>query len=51
MAGQFLKIHPADSDAQALKSAYASFCDEEFGWDMRHWARMQTKTGHRPEPT
>jgi len=48
MAGQFLKIYPADSDAKALESAYASFRDEVFGWEMRHWARMQTKTGHRP---
>jgi para-nitrobenzyl esterase len=48
MAGQFLKAYPADSDAQAVESAYASVRDELFGWNMRDWARMQTKTGHRP---
>jgi para-nitrobenzyl esterase len=47
MAGQFLKAYPADSDARAIESAYASFRDEIIGWNMRDWARMQTKTGHR----
>jgi para-nitrobenzyl esterase len=47
MAGQFLKAYPADSDPQALESAYASYCDKR-SWEMRYWARMQTKTGHRP---
>ena len=47
VAGEFLKIYPAGSDAQAVESAYASFSDE-VGWEMRHWARLQTKTGHRP---
>jgi len=48
MAAQFLKAYPADSDAQAVESAYASSRDEALGWNMRYWARLQTKTGHRP---
>jgi len=47
-AEQFLKAYPATSDAEAIASAYGSFRDERFGWDMRTWARMQTKTGHKP---
>lgn len=48
MADQFLKAYPADSDAEAIESAYDSARDESFGWNMREWARMQTKTGHHP---
>jgi len=48
MAGQLLKVYPADTDAQAIEAAYASVRDQVFGWNMRYWARLQTKTGHRP---
>jgi para-nitrobenzyl esterase len=47
LAGQFLDAYPAATDAQAVASTYASFRDERFGWEMRTWARMQTKTGHK----
>lgn len=47
-ADQFLKIYPADSDEQAVKSFYAAYRDQVFGWQMRTWARMQSKTGHHP---
>jgi para-nitrobenzyl esterase len=46
MATQFLKAYPADSDAQATESAYTSSRDGFFAWNMREWARMQTRTGH-----
>jgi para-nitrobenzyl esterase len=46
--GQYLDAYPAGSDAEAVASFYASFRDDIFGWEMRTWARMQTKTGHHP---
>ena len=46
LADEFLKIYPAGSDEEAVKSFYAAFRDQQFGWEMRTWARMDTKTGH-----
>ena len=46
LADQFLKAYPAGSDAEAVASFYAAFRDSVFGWQMRTWVRMQTKTGH-----
>jgi para-nitrobenzyl esterase len=40
----FLKLYPAGSSDQAKASFYASFRDQTFGWQMRTWVRMQTKT-------
>lgn len=48
LADQFLALYPAASDEQAVKSFYAAYRDSVFGWEMRTWARMQTKTGHHP---
>jgi para-nitrobenzyl esterase len=48
MADQFLKLYPADSDAQAVSSFYSAYRDQAFGWEMRTWARLQSKTGHQP---
>ncbi|HEV8492923.1 MAG TPA: carboxylesterase family protein [Candidatus Angelobacter sp.] len=47
-ADAFLKIYPAGSDEQAVSSFYSAFRDQLFGWEMRTWARMATKTGHQP---
>lgn len=47
-ADQMLKIYPAASDEEAVKSFYAAFRDQSFGWEMRTWARESTKTGHQP---
>jgi para-nitrobenzyl esterase len=47
-ADAFLKIYPAGSDEQAVSSYYSAFRDQLFGWEMRSWARMATKTGHQP---
>ena len=44
-AGAFLKLYPADSDEQARAAQAAAIRDQFFGWEMRTWARMQTKTG------
>ena len=44
-ADEYLKIYPAKSDEQAHDSAADSMRDQTFGWEMRTWARMQTKTG------
>jgi para-nitrobenzyl esterase len=46
-ADAFLKIYPAGSDEQAVASFYSAFRDQLFGWEMRSWARMATKTGHQ----
>ena len=48
LADQFLALYPAASDEQAVKSFYAAYRDQAFGWEMRTWARMQTRTGHKP---
>jgi len=44
-ADQALKLYPAATDQQAKESFYASFRDFVFGWQMRTWARLETKTG------
>jgi para-nitrobenzyl esterase len=44
-ADAFLKIYPAGSDEQAVSSFYSAFRDQQFGWEMRTWARMATNTG------
>jgi para-nitrobenzyl esterase len=47
-ADAMLKIYPATSDEQAVSSFYSAYRDQVFGWEMRTWARMATKTGHHP---
>jgi para-nitrobenzyl esterase len=42
---QFLKFYPAGSDVEARASHYASYRDFSFGWQMRTWVRMASKTG------
>lgn len=44
-APAYLKIYPASSDEEAHASAAAAMRDQTFGWEMRTWARLQTKTG------
>jgi para-nitrobenzyl esterase len=41
----FLKVYPSQTDTEAKASQAASMRDSAFGWEMRTWARMQTKTG------
>jgi para-nitrobenzyl esterase len=48
LADQMLKIYPAATDEQAVKSFYDAYRDQAFGWEMRTWARMAAKTGHQP---
>jgi para-nitrobenzyl esterase len=48
LADQMLKIYPAASDDEAVKSFYSAYRDQVFGWEMRTWVRMATKTGHQP---
>jgi para-nitrobenzyl esterase len=48
LEGQYLDAYPAGSDAEAKASFFASFRDDVFGWEMRTWSEMQTKTGHHP---
>ena len=38
-------IYPAKSDEQARASAAAAMRDRGTGWEMRTWARLQSKTG------
>jgi len=47
-ADALLKIYPAASNEQAVSSFYSVYRDQAFGWEMRTWARMATKTGHQP---
>jgi para-nitrobenzyl esterase len=46
-ADELLKVYPATSDEQAVSSFYSAYRDQAFGWEMRTWARMATKTGHQ----
>jgi para-nitrobenzyl esterase len=47
-AGDFLKLYPARSDAEAKESGYASMRDGQFAWQVWKWARMQTALGNAP---
>ncbi len=44
MADDYLKLYPADSDAQAQKSIFLFLRDRMF-WSMKTWALLQSKTG------
>jgi para-nitrobenzyl esterase len=44
-ADAFLKLYPFNSDAEARSAQAAGMRDQVFGWEMRTWARLQTKTG------
>lgn len=44
-ADAFLKLYPAQTDAEAWRASADAMRDLVFGWEMRTWARMQTKTG------
>jgi para-nitrobenzyl esterase len=48
LAEPMLKVYPAGSDEQAVTSFYSAYRDQAFGWEMRTWARMASKTGHQP---
>lgn len=41
----FLKIYPATDDEETRQSAAEVVRDQNFGWEMRTWARLQSKTG------
>jgi para-nitrobenzyl esterase len=44
-AQEFLKIYPFTNDAEAHDASAAAMRDQTFGWEMRTWARLETKTG------
>jgi para-nitrobenzyl esterase len=44
-ADGFVKVYPFQSDQEAKAAQAESMRDGVFGWEMRTWARMQTKTG------
>ena len=44
-AEAFLKVYPASSNEEAWAEQAASMRDRTFGWEMRTWARMESKTG------
>ena len=44
-ADSFLKLYPFTNDQEARTAQAASMRDQTFGWEMRTWARMETKTG------
>ena len=48
LADEFMKLYPADSDEQAADAYYHSSRDQGMGWQMRTWARMQSKSGKAP---
>jgi para-nitrobenzyl esterase len=44
-ADAYLKLYPAQSDAEAWRAQADSLRDLVFGWEMRTLARMQSRTG------
>ena len=44
-ASAFFKIYPFTNDEEAHAASAAAMRDQTFGWEMRTWARMETKTG------
>jgi para-nitrobenzyl esterase len=44
-ADAFLKLYPFTDDKSAFAAQAASMRDQTFGWEMRTWARLQTKSG------
>jgi para-nitrobenzyl esterase len=44
-AGDYLKLYPAGTKDEAVASAFATLRDTVFTWQMRTWARIQTKSG------
>ncbi|HLW53063.1 MAG TPA: carboxylesterase/lipase family protein [Candidatus Angelobacter sp.] len=46
LSDKFLQAYPAGSDSEAVRSFFASYRDSVFGWEMRTWARLATRTGH-----
>ncbi len=44
-ADDYLAIYRARNDEEAHNSAAAAMRDQTFGWEMRTWARLQSKTG------
>lgn len=44
-AAAFLALYPFSSDSEARLARAHSMRDQTFGWEMRTWARLQTKTG------
>jgi para-nitrobenzyl esterase len=44
-ADGFLKVYPASSNEEAYAAQAAAMRDRTFGWEMRTWARMESKTG------
>jgi para-nitrobenzyl esterase len=41
----YLKLYPFATDQEARAARSAAMRDQTFGWEMRTWARLQTKTG------
>ncbi|HLW76080.1 MAG TPA: carboxylesterase family protein [Bryobacteraceae bacterium] len=44
-ADDFLKVYSASTDAEAYDALAHNMRDRVFGWEMRTWARLQSKTG------
>ncbi len=44
-AEAYLALYPFTTDEEARRAQAASMRDETFGWEMRTWARLQTRTG------
>jgi para-nitrobenzyl esterase len=47
-ADAYFAAYPANDEAAAKSSFYATFRDTTFGWNMRTWGRMTEETGHHP---
>jgi para-nitrobenzyl esterase len=48
MAGDFLRVYPAGSDADALQSSRKMIGNRIFNWENWTWANLQAQTGSSP---
>lgn len=48
MASEFLRVYPANSDAEAVRSSRRMIGNRIFNWENWTWANMQVKTGRSP---
>jgi para-nitrobenzyl esterase len=44
-ADAYMKLYPATTDDEAHAANASAMRDQTFGWEMRTWARLQSKTG------
>ncbi len=47
-AERMFEVYPAETDEEAHTASYVQTADRFFAWQMRTWARLQSRTGTKP---